>query len=65
MARILIKETTSMERIEIVKDALDGEYDDFYDDYVSGKKELAELNREFSEKHDYSTALRSCTGYTT
>ena len=51
MARILIKETTSMERIEIVKDALDGEYDDFYDDYVSGKKELAELNREFSEKH--------------
>ena len=48
MARILIKETTSMERIEIVKDALDGEYDDFYDDYVSGKKELAELNMEFS-----------------
>lgn len=51
MARILIKETTSMERIEIVKEALDGEYDDFYDDYVSGKKDLAELNREFSEKH--------------
>ena len=31
-----------MERIQIVKDALDGEYDDFYDDYVDGKKELSE-----------------------
>lgn len=39
-----------MERIDIVKEALDGEYDEFYDDYVSGKKELADLNREFSEK---------------
>lgn len=47
---ILIKDTTPMERIAIVKDALEGEYDEFYDDYVSGKKELAELNREYSEK---------------
>lgn len=37
-----------MQRIQIVKDALEGEYDEFYDDYVSGKKELAELNREYS-----------------
>lgn len=30
--------TTPMERIQIVKDALDGEYDEFYDDYVSVRK---------------------------
>lgn len=51
MSSILIKDTTSMERIQIVKDALEGEYDEFYDDYVSGRKELAELNREYSEMH--------------
>lgn len=49
MKSILIKDTTSMERIQIVKDALEGEYDEFYDDYVSGKKELSEINREYSE----------------
>lgn len=48
MKSILIKDTTSMARIQIVKDALDGEYDEFYDDYVSGKKELSEINREYS-----------------
>ena len=48
---ILIKDTTSMERIHIVKDALGGEYDEFYDDYVSGKKELADINREYSEEY--------------
>lgn len=48
---ILIKDTTSMERIQIVKEALDGEYDEFYDDYVSGKKELSELNSEYSALH--------------
>lgn len=37
-----------MERIAIVKEALEGEYDEFYDDYVDGKKELAELNSEYS-----------------
>lgn len=50
MASILIKDTTSMERIQIVKDALEGEYDEFYDDYVAGKKELSEINREYSEQ---------------
>ena len=40
-----------MERIQIVKDALDGEYDDFYDDYVDGKKELAEINAEYSRHY--------------
>lgn len=48
---ILIKDTTPMERIAIVKEALEGEYDEFYDDYVDGKKELAELNREYSAAH--------------
>ena len=50
MKSILIKDTTSMERIQILKDALEGEYDEFYDDYVSGKKELSEINREYSEQ---------------
>lgn len=49
MAKILIKDTTPIERIQIVKESLDGEYDEFYDDYVAGKKELAEINREYSE----------------
>lgn len=48
---ILIKDTTPMERIQIVKDALDGEYDEFYDDYVAGRKELAEINRDYSEQY--------------
>ena len=47
---VLIKDTTSLERIRIVKEALEGEYDEFYDDYVDGKKELAEINQEYSEK---------------
>jgi len=51
MKSILIRDTTSMERIQIVKDALDGEYDEFYDDYVAGKKELAEINRDYSEQY--------------
>ncbi|MDO5442705.1 MAG: purine biosynthesis protein PurH [Bacteroidia bacterium] len=50
MSSILIKDTTPMDRIRIVKEALDGEYDEFYDDYVDGKKELAEINREYSEQ---------------
>ena len=47
---ILIKDTTPMERIQIVKDSLGGEYDEFYDDYVSGGKELADINHEYSEE---------------
>ena len=50
MKSILIKDTTTMERIQIVKDALEGEYDEFYNDYVAGKKELSEINREYSEQ---------------
>lgn len=51
MKSILIKDTTSMERIQIVKEALEGEYDEFYDDYVAGKKELADINREYSAEY--------------
>lgn len=51
MKSILIKDTTSIERIRIVKEALDGEYDEFYDEYVDGKKELSEINREYSEQY--------------
>ena len=40
-----------MERIQIVKEALEGEYDEYYDDYVDGRKELAEINREYSEMY--------------
>jgi len=45
---MLIKDTTSSQRIQIVKDALDGEYDEYFDDYVAGLRELSELNSEYS-----------------
>ena len=56
---LLIKDTTTEERIEIVKNALNFgsadcegiDMDDMYDDYILGLKELADINREFSEKH--------------
>lgn len=56
---LLIKDTTTEERIEIVKNALNFggadceciDMDDLYDDYIFGRKELVEINREFSEKH--------------
>ena len=59
MKSLLIKDTTISERIDIVKNALnfgvddcDGcDMDDIYDDYIMGKKELAEINMEFSAKH--------------
>lgn len=59
MKSLLIKDTTTEERIEIVKKSLsfggsdcEGiDMDDLYDDYIFGLKELADINREFSEKH--------------
>ena len=48
---ILIKDTTPMERSASVKEALGGEYDEFYDDYVDGRKELAEINSEYSAEY--------------
>ena len=59
MKSLLIKDTTTEERIEIVKTSLSSgspdcegiDMDDLYDDYILGLKELADINREFSEKH--------------
>ncbi|MCQ2267227.1 MAG: hypothetical protein MJZ40_05925 [Bacteroidaceae bacterium] len=58
MKSLLIKETTVSERAQIVREALgaDGECEgidltDMYDDYIYGLKELADINREFSEQH--------------
>ena len=60
MKSLLIKDTTVDERMAIVKESLgtfgDGEcegidMDDMYDDYIFGRKELAEINVEFSNKH--------------
>ena len=59
MKSLLIKDTTVDERMEIVKSALsfgDGEcegidMDDMYDDYIFGRRELMEINMEFSRLH--------------
>ena len=58
MKSLLIKDTTVSERAQIVREALGADCDcegvdftDMYDDYIYGIKELAEINREFSEKH--------------
>lgn len=58
MKSLLIKDTTVSERAQIVRESLgmggdcEGiDMDDMYDDYIYGKKELAEINMEFSAKH--------------
>ena len=58
MAKILIKDTTVSERAQIVREALGADTDcegidlaDMYDDYIYGIRELADINREFSEMH--------------
>lgn len=58
MKSLLIKDTTVSERAQIVREALGADSDcegvdlsDMYDDYIYGIKELADINREFSEKH--------------
>lgn len=64
MASILIKDTTREERIKILHRALDcgaggcencsscwlggGSIDTIYQDYIDGKKEIADINREYS-----------------
>lgn len=55
---LLIKDTTVSERAQIVREALGMDTDcegvdlsDMYDDYIYGLKELADINREFSERH--------------
>ncbi len=59
MKSLLIKDTTTEERRDIVRNALNFggadcegiDMDELYDDYILGLKELADINREFSEKH--------------
>lgn len=58
MKSLLIKDTTVSERAQIVREALGAEaycegidLSDMYDDYIYGLKELADINREFSERH--------------
>ncbi len=59
MKSLLIKDTTVSERAKIVRSALgcggadcEGvDMEDMYDDYIYGLKELADINREFSERH--------------
>lgn len=57
MKSILIKDTTKQERIELIREWLpvddgleDCEIDlwDMYKDYIDGKKEIAEINAEFT-----------------
>ena len=58
MAKLLIKDTTVSERAQIVREALGADCDcegidlaDMYDDYIYGLKDLADISREFSERH--------------
>ena len=60
MKSLLIKDTTVDERMQIVKEALGGlgncdcegiDMDDMYDDYIFGRKELAEIHMEFSQRY--------------
>lgn len=58
MKSVLIADTTMDERIEIIRkwipadeamDENDIDLWDFYDDYIKGKKEIAECNAAFSQ----------------
>lgn len=60
MKSLLIEDTTVDERMQIVKEALGGfgncdcegiDMDDMYDDCIFGRRELADINREFSQQH--------------
>lgn len=58
MKSLLIKDTTVSERAQIVREALGADTDcegidltDMYDDYIYGLRELADINRAFSESH--------------
>lgn len=63
---ILIKDTTREERMHILHDSMNcggggcemcsgcwlggGTIDDIYQDYIDGKREISEINREYSER---------------
>jgi len=72
MKSLLIKDTTVSERAQIVREALGADSDcegvdlsDMYDDYIYGLKELADINREFSEKHGGSVLAGELTNHKT
>ncbi len=50
---ILIKDTTKEQRYAIVMESLEGDYDDMYDDYIAGTRELADINNEFAANQHY------------
>ena len=69
MKSLLIKDTTVDERMDIVKEALKGfgdgecegiDMDDMYDGYIFGRKEIAEIHMEFSQR--YSGSVRADKG---
>ena len=53
--KILIKDTTRKEREEIIRQSLDclggGDPYKMYQDYIDGKKEIAEINAEYRAKY--------------
>ena len=60
MKSLLIEDTTVDERIQLVKQPLRGfgncdcegiDMDDMYDDYIFGRRELADIHREYSQQH--------------
>ena len=60
MKSVLIKDTTVAERIDLIKEWLppqDGLEEcgidlwDMYDDYIKGKREIAEINASFSARY--------------
>lgn len=66
MKSLLIKDTTVDERMDIVKEALKGfgdgecegiDMDDMYDDYIFGRKELAEIHMKFSQRYGGSVKV--------
>ena len=54
MKSLLIEDTTVDKRMQIVKEALGGFGNcdcEGIDDYIFGRRELADINREFSQQH--------------
>lgn len=53
MSGLLIKDTTRAEREKIIRSSLDcggGSPFDMYQDYIDGKKEIAEINAEYNAR---------------
>lgn len=66
MDSYLIKDTTKAQRIELIKqwqepeDGCEGpgiDLWDFYNDYINGEKEIAEINAEFANRGHYVSEI--------